>query len=200
MASEFAEVSFGLAEILVMRYVNASNTYTGALVNWETDQLYSCEPQADTDDQRDSGAVVDGITIMTMASISVGYGAWHAAAVVTAFGATASSSGTTPNQVAQHDFRAGGIGLPYIGLIAASLTQDGGVLVVGHPKLKFNSTPPMEWDGKENQFHVAEVEGRAFAVSALTGMFMRVKRFETLATWTAAKPTTAAQFAAFFAG
>lgn len=196
MAHEFAEVSFGLNELLVMRHL-ISGSYTGTVVNMDTDQMLSIEPQADNDTLRDSGAITRALSVTTSANFTLGMGAMDTEAIAVMTGSASTSSGTTPNRVATMKHLAGGSGLPYFGLIGVAPTDDGGVVVVGLKACKLNAIPAMEWDGKENKFHVAETEG--VAIADTNNLFMVVKRYETAADWTAAKPANGAQFLAFFA-
>lgn len=197
MAHEFSEVSFGLQELLLMRFSMGSAAYTGTVINMDTDQMLSLEPQADNDQLRDSGAVTRALSVVTVIDGVLGAGAWDTEAVAVLTGSSSSSSGAQPNRVATMKHFAGGAGLPYWGLIGVAPTDDGGVVAVGLKICKANSQPALEWDGKENKFHVGEMEFVAIADS--TGLIWVHKRYETAADWASARPTNAATFLAFFA-
>ncbi len=199
MAHEFGEVPFGLQELLFMRYSIGSGAYTGTVVNMDSDQLFSVEPQSDNDEMRDSGAITRALSVFTKMNWTIGMGGWDVDALAIVTGSSSSSSGSTPNRVRTTKHFAGGAGLPYFGMIAAAPTDDGGVFVLGLKICKANAKPAAEWDGKENKFHVSEVEGVAIADAANSNIIFVDKQYETAADWTAAKPTNAATFLAFFA-
>ena len=192
MAHEFAEVSFSLKEILLMRYNINTGAYTGTVVSMDSDQMLTIETEADTDDLYDSGVATRGLTVVKRANFTLGAGGYDVTALSVLTGAASSTSGTTPNQIATMKHSLGGAGLPYFGLIGTAPTDDGGIFMVGLKICKLNAVPGVEWDGKESKFSVSEVEGRAFGDSSLNYFWTR--RFETAANWDTLRPTTAATF------
>jgi hypothetical protein len=193
MAHEFAEVSFSLKEILLMRYNINTGAYTGTVISMDSDQMLSIETEADTDDLYDSGVATRGLTVVKRATFTLGAGGYDVGALSVLTGASSSTSGTTPAQIATMTHTLGGSGLPYFGLIGAAPTDDGGIFTVGLKICKLNAVPGVEWDGKESKFSTSEVEGRVFGDSSSLKYFW-TRRFETASDWDLLRPTTAAQF------
>lgn len=195
MAHEFAEVSFSLKEILLMRYNINAGTYSGTVVSMDSDQMLSIETEADTDDLYDSGVATRGLTVVKRATFTLGAGGYDVGALSIVTGSASSTSGTTPAQIATMAHTLGGSGLPYFGMIGAAPTDDGGILTVGLKICKLNAVPGVEWDGKESKFSTSEIEGRAFGDSTSLKYFW-IRRFETASDWNLLRPTTAATFLA----
>lgn len=195
MAHEFAEVSFSLKEILLMRYNINTGAYTGTVVSLDSDQMLSIETEADTDDLYDSGVATRGLTVVKRATFTLGAGGYDVSALSIITGSSSSTSGTTPNQIATMAHALGGAGLPYFGMIGVAPTDDGGVFTVGLKICKLNAVPGVEWDGKESKFSTSEVEGRVFGDSTTLKYFW-TRRFELASNWDSLRPTNAATFLA----
>lgn len=193
MASEFAEVSFSLVEVVVAPYNSGAYNVP---ISMDKDQKVMIEFQADTDDLRDSGAVVDFLTVVTHATLTIGYGGIDHDALAILSGTSTSTSGTTPNQVRTHDWQAGADGLPYFGFIGVGRATNGARIAVGCPKAILDTFPSWELDGTQNKFIINETAGRAAADSALSNLIVRVRSYETASDYST--PDSAATFLAFF--
>lgn len=193
---EFAEISYVLTDCIVAAYNKPANTYSTpeALANG---QKVVIEPEADNDKLRGYGAYTAGLSVVTGAKVTVGYGGVDINVMSIMAGMSDTSSGTAPNRVRVNRWAAGGSGLPYFGLIGTAATDDGGLLVVGCQAVKLNTFPTYTLDGSENKFNVNETDGYAFPVAISGTSYVMVTRLiETASTWVA--PTTGATFLSFF--
>lgn len=185
---------FSLVEIIIASYT-AFGDY-GTPVSLDIDQMLTFEPQADTDDLRDSGAITDGLTVVTHATGTIGFGGISMTALNTMTGTTSSSSGTTPNRVMTRNWDAGANGLPYFAAIGVARASGNQRKIIAIPKMLLNTYPTFNMDGTENKFIINEVEFRAFADGANSRVFIE-KDYETASLYVT--PATAAEFEAFFA-
>lgn len=185
---------FSLVEILIASYT-AFGDY-GTPVSLDIDQMLSLEPQADTDDLRDSGAITDGLTVVTHATGTIGFGGITLSALNIMTGTSSASSGTTPNRVVTRNWDAGANGLPYFAAIGVARASGNQRKIIAIPKLLLDAYPTFTMDGTENKFIINEVAFRAFADGANSRVFIE-KDYETASDYTT--PTTAETFEAFFA-
>ena len=193
MASEFAEVPFSLVEVILAAY--NSGVYD-VPISLDKDQIVEVDPQADNDELRDSGAVVDFLSVVTHGLIKIGFGGIDHDALAILSGTSTSTSGTTPNQVRTHDWKAGADGLPYFGFIGVGRATNGARIAVGCPKAILDTFPKWMLDGKESKFIINDIAGKAAAESTLVNLIVRVRSYETAADYTT--PADAAAFLAFF--
>lgn len=193
---EFAEISYVLTDVLVAAYNKTANTYSvpASLANGQT---VTIEPEADNDKLRGYGAYTAGLSVVTGAKVTVGYGGVDMSIMAIMAGVNNSTSGSAPNQHRTTRWAAGGGGLPYFGLIGTAATDDGGILVVGCQAVKLDTFPTYTLDGKENKFNINETNGYAFPVAVSgTSYVMVTKMIESASGWVA--PTSGANFLAFF--
>lgn len=185
---------FSLVEIRVASYTSFGDY--GTPVSLDVDQMLTFEPQADNDDLRDSGAIVDGLSVVTHATGTIGFGGITVDALNIMTGTSSSSSGTTPNRVLTRNWAAGSNGLPYFAAIGVTRASGNRRKVICIPKMILNTYPSFNMDGTENKFIINEVEFRAFADGSNSYVFIE-KDYETASDYVA--PTTAVNFEAFFA-
>lgn len=194
MASEFGEVFYSLVEVIIADYNSGSYDTPQSL---DKDQKVDVEFTADNDELRDSGAIVDFLSVVTSGTFNVGMGGVDHSVLAIMTGTSTSTSGTTPNQVRTHDFKGGAANaLPYFGLIGVGIDTTGGYVAVGCPKVKLDTFPNFSLDGTANAFVISETGGKIAADSTLSNMIVRVRSYETLTDYTT--PADAAAFLAFF--
>ena len=194
MAHEFGEIGYSLSEVLVSAYNITADTYADAIGNLDSDQMVEIDPQADTDELRDSGKVTRllAVTIKLAGKISHGGYDWDVLAAIC--GVSNATSGTTPNRVRTTTIPTKKLG--YFGLIGVMDTDDDGVIVVGVRSAKLLKRPKYTFDGTANKFVVNDDVG--FTGIYVGNVLEEVKTYETASDWTAAKPTDGATFKAFF--
>lgn len=193
---EFAEVSFTLSDLIVMKYNITTGGFIGAPVSLADGQLLEIDPEADTDKQRGYGAIKRTLSVTIGAKIKLAAGGVDIDAAAIIYGLLTQSSGADPNQVRTADVGAGGSGLPYWSVIGVSPTDDGGVAVVGLKANKLDKVPKWTLDGKANKFNMSEADGYSIPVDTNVNRFFRVKFYQTASDWSA--PTNGTQFSAFF--
>lgn len=194
---EFGEVMYLLTDLIVAAYNSVTDTY-GTPVALAVGQSLMLEPEADTDELRNYGVIGDALAVPTKAKVTLGGGAIDRDAFVIMAGMSSYTSGLTPNRVVTMDVKAGEDGeLPYFGAIGVSRATNSGLVAVGTQKIKLNTPPRFQLDGKANKFNIQEIEGVALPVERSSQwMLLRPKFYETASDWTA--PTTPADFKAFF--
>lgn len=194
MASEFGEVAFSLVELIVADYNSGAYDTPASL---DKDQKMEIEFTADNDELRDSGAIVDFLSVVTSGSFTLGMGGVDHSVLAILTGTSTSTSGTTPNQVRTHDFSAGAANaLPYFGFIGVGRATNGAYVAVGCPKAILDTFPMWSLDGTTNAFVISETSGKCAADNALSDMVVRVRSYETSSDYTT--PADAAAFLAFF--
>ncbi|MEQ8673301.1 MAG: hypothetical protein RIC84_08800 [Aggregatilineales bacterium] len=198
MAFEFGETSFTLNNFIAARYNITADTYElpGTL---ESGQMLEIDPQADTDMMKGYGVTTRLLTVETMANISVKSGGYDFSTYAIMTGSSTDTSGTTPNQVRFEDLISGGAGLPYWGVIGEAVTDDGGLIVIGLRCCKLDKRPKFTLDGTANKYNLSEAGGKAIPIVTSSALQLgRRRSYETLADWTANRPTDGAEFKAFF--
>jgi hypothetical protein len=185
---------FSLVEIVVASYT-AFGDY-GTPVSLDIDQILTLEPQADTDDLRDSGAIVDGLTVVTHATGTIGFGGITLAALNIMTGNSSASTGAAGNRIITRNWDAGADGLPYFATIGVARASNAQRKVIAIPKMLLDTYPTFSLDGTENKFIINEVGFRAFADGANARVFIE-KDYEDATDYTT--PATAVEFEAFFA-
>lgn len=195
MASEFGEKFFSLVEVIIADYNGAAYDTP---ISLDVDQMVNVEFEADVDELRDSGAITDGLTIVTRATLTIGWGGIDHSALAIMTGTSTSTSGSSPNVVRTHDFKGGAANaLPYFGIIGVAYELNAGRVAIGLPRCKLNRYPNWALDGKENKFVISEVPGKAFAESDnFNGMVARMRSYESSAEYVT--PVDAAAMLEFF--
>ena len=156
--------------------------------------MFVSEPEHDTDQLRGYGKKTRGLSVPVGTKVSGKMGGVDFSALVIIAGATRTPSGTTPNQVSDIRFPAGGQGMGYFGVIGVSATDTGGVAVIGHAAVMLDAIPKWTMDGEANKFNVSEFAGYSYPQN--DDLFV-LKPYETASDWD--MPTTGEEFAAFFA-
>ncbi len=195
MTFSHGEVPYSLVEILIAAYTRSTDEY-GTPLSLEADQIFEVDPQADTDQMRDSGGVARFLSVKTHATTRIQGGGMSFAALGVMIGAVETdNSSSTPNLVRTLSKRNAGLILPYFGAIGVAPSDDGSLLVCGLRAVMLDKEPKFTFDGTSNKFNVAEMAGNAASIG---GVVDHWKSYETLALWTANKPASGAEFLAWF--
>jgi len=177
---------YGLYQILIAAYNATADTYSTP-VDLEADQKFDVDPQADTDQMRDSGQITRTLAVYTHANVTIGKG-----------GISYEALGVLAGAYYGADYayvRSGGSGLPYFGAMGVVPTDDGKIIVAGLRAIKLDKPPQYTFDGTANTFVVNETSGVAIAVSRMVD---KLKEYANEAAWLAAKPTDGTGFKSWF--
>ncbi len=192
MAFAFGEVMYTMSGLLVASYNPTADTYgTPALVSGG--QTLDVEPEADTDQLREYGAIVETLAVIKGAKLKFSTGGYDYSVVAILSGFAEVISGTDPNQKRTMKVKGSGRGMGYFGAIGEAEATDGSKVLVGLPKAMLNTFPKAMMNGQEVKFSTSETEGYASANPAKDVMVLQVWQ----ANWT--RPTTGAEFKTFFA-
>jgi hypothetical protein len=193
MPRPFGELAYTLTDLVIAAYNPTTDTF-GTPETVDDGQMFVAEPEADTDKLRGYGQYTAGLAVPIGSKITFKSGGLDFSALAIIAKALVSESGASGNRVRTTKLPAGGAGLGYFGAIGVAATDDGGVLVVGHYKVKLDTTPKVELNGETNKFIVWETAGYSFPV----GGFLEVmKNYEAAGDWV--KPATGVAFKNFFA-
>lgn len=195
MALGVGENPYSLSEILVVSYNKVTDTYSDTIVSLDPDQIFDVDPQHDTDQQRNSGAVSAGLSVKTHSVVTVGFGGIPLSALAIMIGLTISDSGSGETLIRDiTKLNAGNI-MPYFGAIGVSPSEGGGVFVNALRAVMLDKEPQVKFDGTGNKFIMNEAPGIAFSIS---GVVDKWKIYATPTLWESNKPSDGTEFKAFF--
>ena len=192
MANPSQVFPFTLHSVLIASYDIGADTY-GTPYDLDADQIVELDPQADTDQMRDSGAITRLLSVMTHANFTITQGGMDMMLLGIITNGASGQSYWEPE--------AGLDGLKYFGFIGVASIDNGGVVVCGVRAGKLDTAPMIKFDGQTNKFSVADMKGKAIAVKTSgRNRVFRLKRYASLDAWEAVKPTDGTAFATFQKG
>lgn len=175
----YSEVVYNPTDLIVAK-LNNDNTY-GTPVRIDYFEKVTFDFEADTDEIKSGGLIVEALSIATKVTGSLDNGALNFAAMSIIQGDTPTTSyGVTPNQYQYADITVGGSGNPYFGLIVLYASTLGGNLLAGFPKAMLSKKPAFEVD--QNKFRVGSAEFGAYAPSVISRRVARLLKYETATT------------------
>lgn len=175
---EYGEVAFTLSEIRVAPLL--SNGTYGTSVALDYGQKLSFEPQADTDQIKAYGMIVERLAVTTHATGSLDQGLvdFDAYAVMIAgLAASSSETGSSPNKTTVLEHLVGDAGLPYFGLIGRLAALRGAGLHLGFRKCMLDKVPGFTVD--QNKFILPSTTMTMITSDVTTRQLLRLKRLET---------------------
>lgn len=192
MAFEFGEVMFTLSGLIVASYNPIADTYgTPAVVSGG--QTLDVEPEADTDQLREYGSIVELLAVIKGAKLKLSAGGYDYSVFAILSGFAETISGTDPNQKRTMKVKTGGSGMKYFGAIGEGEATDGSKVLVGLPKAMLNTFPKAMFNGTENKFSTSETEGYAAGNPSRDVMVLQTWQ----SGWT--RPADGTAFKTFFA-
>jgi len=171
---------------------NLDGTF-GTPVTWADGQMFTSEPEHDTDKMRGYGKNVRGLSVPVGCKVSLKGGGLDWTAFVIMTGSTSNLSGSTPNEMNQIRPQAGK-NMPHFAVIGEVVTDDAGILIVGHEAIQLENIPAITADGESNKYVVSEASGYSFPQGDDLEF---IEAYEDETDWTT--PADAAAVAAFFA-
>lgn len=190
----FGEVVYNPIDLIVAK-LNNDNTY-GTPQRIDYFEKVSFDFEADTDEIKSGGLIVEALSIATKVTGTMDNGALNFASMSIIQGDTPPAVyGSTPNQYQYVDWTVGGAGNPYFGLMVLFATTLGGAFIAGFPKAMLDKKPGFDID--QNKFRVGSADFSAFAPSTLSRRVARGMKMETAP---ANLPLTSAYMQGFFAG
>jgi len=191
---QFSEVIYNPIDLIVAK-LNNDNTF-GTPVRIDYFEKVAFDFEADTDEIKSAGLIVEALSIATKVTGNMDNGALNYAAMTIIQNDTPPSVyGTTPNQYQYVDWTVGGAGNPYFGMMVLYATTLGGAFIAGFPKSMLNKKPGFDID--QNKFRVGSAEFSAFAPSTISRRVARGMKMETAPT---SLPLTSAYMQGFFNG
>lgn len=190
---QFSEVIYNPYDVIVAK-LNNDNTYgTPARVDYFEKVDFDFE--ADEDEIKSAGLVVEMLSIATKATGNLSNGALNFAAMGIIQGDTPTTIyGSPPNQYQYSDITVGGAGNPYFGMMVMYAATLGGALIAGFPKAMLSKKPGFTVD--QNKFRVGEASWKAAAPSTISRRVGRLLKYETAPTM----QLTSAYMQGFFNG
>lgn len=171
----YGEVSFSI-EGLSIATLNSDGTY-GTPVSLVYGQTFGFTSEADTDQLKAFGMIVETLTVPTHFTGTFTQGAIDIDAYEIMCGLTADVSGSSPSGQTDLSFTAGGSGLPYFGMIGRLAGVQGAGVLVGFPKMMLDSYPSFEVE--QNRFIMPETSARAIVQDTTSRMAAKVRMLET---------------------
>ena len=187
----YGDVIYNITAMYVAALASDNSFGTPALIEYGKD--FSWEYAADTDEIKSYGMIVDTLAIITKATGTLKEGSLNMDSKSIMTATSESTAGSTPNQITTIDFRAGGGGLPYFGLVIAGASVIGNI-VAGFPKCKLETIPSFTIE--QNKFRMGEAKVNMLPPSTTIRKLSRILRYETVT----APPTDASGFDTFFSG
>lgn len=176
---QFAEVIYNPTDLIVAK-LNNDNSY-GTPVRIDYFEKVAFDFEADTDEIKAGGLIVEALSIATKVTGSMDNGALNFAAMSIIQGDTPPAVyGTTPSQYQYLDITVGGAGNPYFGLIVQYASTLGGALLACFPKVMLTKKPGFDID--QNKFRVGSAEFGAYAPSTISRRVARLLKYETAPT------------------
>lgn len=177
MTIEFGDVLFNVRNMKVAPLL-ASGAYGGAVV-LDYGNTMSFAVESDTDELMSYGMAVERLSIPVRVTGTFQQGAYNAIALWILTGMVTTSSGTTPNQIADTEILGGGSGLPYFGLIGDFAATNGASGLVLLRKVQLDAIP--EWKVEQNKFRLSEVSFTGMAIDTTGRKMIKIRRNETAA-------------------
>jgi len=176
---QFAEVIYNPTDLIVAK-LNNDNSY-GTPVRIDYFEKVAFDFEADTDEIKAGGLIVEALSIATKVTGSLDNGAMNFAAMSIIQGDVPTSVyATTPSQYQYADITVGGAGNPYFGLIVQYASTLGGALLACFPKAMLSKKPGFDID--QNKFRVGSAEFGAYAPSTISRRVARLLKYETAPT------------------
>ena len=190
---QFSEVLYNPVDYIVAKLNNDNSYGTPQRIDYFEKVTFDFE--ADTDEIKSAGMIVEALSIATKVTGSSDNGALNFAAMsIIQTDTPTSVYGTTPNQYQYADIQVGGAGNPYFGQIVQFASTLGGGALVGFPKSMLDKKPGFDID--QNKFRVGSAEWSAFAPSVISRRVCRILKYETAPTMV----LTSAYIQGFFNG
>lgn len=172
----FSEVIYNPFDVIVAK-LNNDNTY-GTPQRVDYFEKVSFDWEADTDEIKSAGLIVESLSVATKATGTLDTGALNFACMSIIQGDTPTTVyGTTPSQYQYVDIEVGGAGNPYFGMMVLYASTLGGALIAGFPKAMLSKKPAFEVD--QNKFRVGSADFNAFAPSTVIRRAARLLKYET---------------------
>ena len=188
---EFGETPYTLQQ-LTIALNNMDGTFGIPLI-WKDGQMYVAEAEHDTDDMQSYGKKSRGLSVPVGSKVSLQGGGLDKAIYAIITGAILTESGTSGNLIKKLRPKAGK-NMPHFAVIGEVVSDDDGLIIMGHEAVQCKGIPKITADGTGNKFSNMEVEGYSYP----QGDDLEFLNFyEDEADWTA--PTDAAAVATFFA-
>jgi len=173
---QFSEVIYNPTRVIVASLAN-DNTY-GTPVDVDYFEKVSFDFEADEDEIKSGGLIVEILSVATKATGTMDNGALNFAAMGIIQGdSPIATYGVTPNRYQYMDVTVGGAGNPYFGMIVTYASTLGGNLLVGFPKAMLTKKPGFDVD--QNKFRVGSADFKAVAPSTLSRRVARLIKYET---------------------
>lgn len=179
MALEFAGVIYNPKRIIVST-VSAAGVF-GTPVDLDYFQKASFDVEADQDEIKSGGLIVEKLSVATKVVGTLSSGSLNFLARAIMEGDTPTSIyGSSPNQYQYLDITVGGPGNPYFAMIIEYAATFGGNVLIGFPKSML--TQKLGNDVDQNKFRIGEAEFEAVAPNPLIRRACRILKYETAAT------------------
>lgn len=189
----FSEVIYNPIDLIVAK-LNTDNSY-GTPVRVDYFEKVAFDFEADEDEIKSGGLIVEKLSIATKVTGTMDNGALNFAAMSILQGdAPTTVYSTTPNQYQYTDITVGGAGNPYFGLLVQYASTLGGSLIAGFPKSMLTKKPGFDID--QNKFRVGSAEFNALAPSVISRRVARLLKYETAPSFV----LTSAYVQGFFSG
>lgn len=173
---QFSEVIYNPTRVIVAT-LNNDNSY-GTPVDVDYFEKVSFDFEADEDEIKSGGLIVESLSVATKVTGTMDNGALNFAAMGIIQGdSPIATYGVTPNRYQYMDVTVGGSGNPYFGMIVTYASTLGGNLLVGFPKAMLTKKPGFDVD--QNKFRVGSADFKAVAPSTLSRRVARLIKYET---------------------
>lgn len=135
-------------------------------------QSITMEPQHDTDQLMNMGAVERMLSVLKSVAVGLKMGGldWTGLAVMT--GMANSDSGSGANEELRNEMEGGGAGLPYFGAALQMDTDDGSLLHLYVRLIKLDSYPAIA--PEMNKFMIPELKGTAGRLRLASGSTLKI--------------------------
>jgi len=143
-------------------------------------QGFSVEPQHDTDELKNLGAIEETLSVLTSMDISISLGGIHWVSMAVMQGTNNSSSGGDTN-INEDE---GGDDLPYFALAVALPLKSGKEAHLYFPKCQLQSNVPLDISD-QNQFVIPDVDIKAMRLRTAAGNTYPVRKYFEKASETA---------------
>lgn len=190
---EYGEVLYNINTAYVAALDLDDNTY-GTPVRFHYMEQFEFEFEADEDEIKSGGMVVDKLSITNKATGKITNASMNMAAMLVMYGLQSSTSGSGDTEMTEMDFLVGGEGNGWFGMIMRAEAKNGANALIGFPKCMMSGLPPFQMG--QNEFRRAEMDWEAIAGDEAIRKIMRLRRYKTANN----VPTTAEGFDLYFDG
>jgi len=162
---------YSVSEARVAGFSFATEQYASSVaLNYV--QSVSFDPEHDTDELMNLGAVERMLSVLTKVTVGLKMGGldWTGLAEMTGMANADSGSGATEEKL--NEFEGGGGGLPYFGLAVALPTDDGTLLHVYLRLIKLEAYPAIS--PEMNKFMIPELKGTAGRLRTAAGKTFKI--------------------------